>query len=907
MLRIFCGPRSFPFLAITLTAVISTLMTGCDRLKLAGSKLEPANLTCNSSHEPFGVDAESPRFSWELTSREPEQIQTAYQLRTATSKLLLRDGRIDLWDSGRVQSGKALDVPYAGKPLGHSQRVFWQVRVWDKAGRESDWSAPAALVTGLRPEEWQAAWIRATESNSTTLLRKEFTVKNGISSAILHVCGLGQYELHVNGRQIGEDILTPGWTKYDRTCLFDTIDLTDALHPGPNALGLFLANGMYNVSGPRYKKFKGTFGPLQAIAQLEIEYSDGARETLVTDPTWTSHAGPITYSCIFAGEDYDARLEVPDWSKPGLDASAWQPVVTGPGPGGVLRGHDSAAAPLRTFESLKPAKVTPLRAGTDVYDMGQNAPFMLRFRVSGPAGSLVRATPAELVNEDGTVDRSSVGGGEAWWQYIKATDHPEEYTARFWYHGARYFQVERQASASGGALPEVSDLEGVVMNSASPQVGEFACSDDLFNRVYKLIWWAQRANLMSVITDCPHRERLGWLEQYHLNGPSLRYGWDLRQMFVKGMRDMADSQLTNGLVPDIAPEYVVFTGGFRDSPEWGAAVFMVPWQQYEWTGDTTLLASHYDTMGRYVAYLGSTATNNIVSHGLGDWYDLGPKPPGYAQLTPRALTATAFYYEGSRVLERAARLFGKEADAARFGRLAEEIKASFNQTFFDETTRQYATGSQCANAIPLVMNLAPEAYRSAILSNIVYDIKSRDNGLTAGDVGYRYVLRALADGGRADVVFDMNQQTDKPGYGYQLKQGATSLTEAWDARRSSSQNHFMLGHIMEWFYHDLAGLAPDPAGPGFEKILFHPQPVGNVKWARASYHSVRGPVTSSWRLEEQRFLLTVKVPPGSTGTVRVPGREPFQAPPAAERMTDESGSRIYRVGSGEHTFESSWQ
>ncbi len=897
----FGNPLLSSLLALCLFA------SGCGHLSLAGrADLQPENLSCDSDVNPLGVDAKVPQLSWELRAPTAGQTQQAYQVRAGSTLPALQAGTADLWDTGRVESGQTLQVTYAGKTLSHSQRVHWQVRVWDEQGRVSRWSAPASFVTGLAPQNWHASWVRAAETNATELLRREFQVKPGIKQAILHVCGLGQYELQVNGKVIGQDVLSPGWSKYDRTCLYDTHDVTDALKSGKNAVGLFLANGMYRVTGGRYLKFKGSFGPLQAIAQLEIAYADGSRETLVTDDSWLTHAGPITFSCIFGGEDYDARLDIPGWSQPGLNTAAWKPVVVSTGPGGTLRGHSSAAAPLRKFGTLKPVKVTPLRPGTEVYDLGQNAPLMVRFRVRGPAGTTVTVTPAELLSKDGSVDRQSVGGGEAWWKYTKRGNDPEEYTARFWYHGSRYFQVVRQNPDTAGILPEIEALEGIIMHSASPAIGQFACSDELFNAVHNLILWAQRANLMSVITDCPHRERLGWLEQYHLNGPSLRYEWDLRRVFTKGMTDMADSQLPNGLVPDIAPEYVVFNGGFRDSPEWGAAVFLVPWQQYEWTGDTTLLKTHYDTMRRYVDYLGSTATNHIVSHGLGDWYDLGPKPPGYAQLTPRALTATAFYYEGARVLANTARLLGKAEDAQRYGRLTEDIKTAFNQAFFNPQTLQYATGSQCANAIPLVMGLVPAEHRSAVLEAIVKDVRGRGNGLTAGDVGYRYLLRALADGGRSDVIFDMNQQTDKPGYGYQLKQGATSLTEAWDARRGSSQNHFMLGHIMEWFYHDLAGLAPDPAGPGFERIQFRPQPVGTITWASASYQSIRGKVASSWKREGEAFTLNISVPPGSTATVRVPGKTGFKAPPGAQPRSNEAEACLYEIGSGEHQFESRW-
>jgi hypothetical protein len=449
------------------------------------------------------------------------------------------------------------------------------------------------------------------------------------------------------------------------------------------------------------------------------------------------------------------------------------------------------------------------------------------------------------------------------------------------------------------------------VHSASTPIGAFETSSELFNRIHALVRWAQRSNMVSVLTDCPHRERLGWLEEYHLNGPSLRYEFDLAQLFTKGMSDMTDSQLANGLVPDIAPEYTVFEDGFRDSPEWGSAYVIVPWQQYQWTGDLELLRRHYEGMERYVAYLGTRATDLIVSHGLGDWYDIGPDRPGPAQLTPVALTATAFYFYDAQILGRAAALLGRADAAKKYDGLAARIREAFNRKFFDASGGRYATGSQTANSIPLVMSLVEPQHRADVLDAVVRDVRQRGNALTAGDVGYRYLLRALAEGGRSDVIFEMNHQSDKPGYGYQLKMGATSLTEAWNADPRSSQNHFMLGQIMEWFYHDLAGIGGDDTAPGYKKIVINPQPAGDLTWARASLDSIRGKISSHWTREGGRFELSVIIPPNTTATVFVPARSASAvtldgASPEQSKgvkfLREETGRAVYEIPSGHFVF-----
>ncbi len=364
----------------------------------------------------------------------------------------------------------------------------------------------------------------------------------------------------------------------------------------------------------------------------------------------------------------------------------------------------------------------------------------------------------------------------------------------------------------------------------------------------------------------------------------MRYEFDLAALFAKGMNDMADSQLANGFVPNIAPEYVKFSGGFRDSPEWGSSFILVPWQQFEFHGDRGLLARHYEAMRRYAAYLGSRAKEHIIDYGLGDWYDIGPRPPGESQLTPKALTATAIYCEDVQAMAKIARVLGKADDAQEYERLAGEIRAALNGKFFQSAAGRYATGSQTANAMPLVLGLVEPSQRQAVLEAIVADVRGK--GLTAGDVGYRYLLRALASNGRSDVVYAMNNQSDRPGYGYQLRQGATSLTEAWDARRSSSQNHFMLGQIVEWFYHDLAGIQCDPSGPGFKKIIIQPAIVGDLTWVKARHDCPYGRIESNWKRDGNEVTLDVLIPANTTATVRLPGKDDVQ-----------------EVGPGRHQFK----
>ena len=696
----------------------------------AGAALAPVDLRCDYAVNPLGVDSAPPRLIWKLAGDERGLRQTAYEIIAATSigELEWNPG----WDSGRVASDQTTGVDFPGGNLKSDEQLFWKVRVWDAGGKASAWSQTATWTMGvLTPDDWRAKWITAPAPNlSSTRLRREWVVKPGLKRALVHVCGLGQYELTLNGGKAGEDWLSPGWSKYNRTCLYDTLDLTAALKPGTNAVGLLLGNGMYNVmdngrNNPagltnRYAKFRGSFGPQMAIAQIRLEYADGRVETVGTDEQWRVSPGPITFSSIYGGEDWDARRMQAGWDRPGFDDANWAAAIVVPGPGGTLKGLSGAAPPIRTFEVQRPLSTRKLTNGDEVFDLGQNAARLFTLRVTGPAGSRVRLFPGELTNAGGAVTQASMGAmhqDRILCEYTKGTDGAEEWTPKFFYVGCRYYQAQCLPAAPGGPLPRVRSLTSAIVQSAADPVGAFECSDPLFNRIHNLVRWAQRSNLMSILTDCPHRERLGWLEEDHLNGPSLRYEFDLAQLFNKTLNDMADSQLRNGLVPTTAPEYPPFDGPgdrrneFGDSPEWSSSFILVPWQQYEFDGDLDLFRRHYDAMKQYLAYLGTRADHGLVTYGLGDWYDLGPKKPGKSQLTPLGLTATAFYYQDAAILAQVADRLGKPEDARTYAALAQNIRTDFNERFYNPTTQSYGTDSQCANAIPLVMGLCEPANR----------------------------------------------------------------------------------------------------------------------------------------------------------------------------------------------------
>lgn len=879
---------------------------------------EPLALRCEYGVDPMGIDIVQPRLFWQLRSDGKGKRQTAYQIEVASSEERLRAGGADLWDSGCRTSTDTRGVRYEGKALGPGERAFWRVRCWDEAGAVSDWSSAAEWTMGPRlPSDWGGArWIGAGDGGDNPLLRTEFASGGKLKRAMVFVCGLGQYELRLNGSKVGKNLLSPGWTDYEVTTLYDSFDVTEMIRDGGNAIGVSLGNGMYHVDreGGRFAKFVKSFGPLRAIVRLQLEYDDEPILHVESGSSWKVAAGPITYSNIYSGEDYDARLVQEGWDREGFNDSGWGKAEVMDYSLETLRGHSASAEPLVEIDSRVAVSVRALGSpGAALYDFGQNASYMPRLVVSGPAGSKVRLMPGELVEPDGQVTRSSMGGahrGSAWWEYTKASDEKETWFPQFYYQGLRYLQTQAFPAEGGEVLPQIESLEGVIVHSEAEEAGTFATSDPLLNRIRDLVRWAQRSNMVSVLTDCPHREKLGWLEQYHLNGPAIRYEYDMARMFMKGMNDMAEAQTSDGLVPNIAPEFTVFKGRFRSAAEWGSAFIIVPWQQYQFLGDRTLLEDRYEAMQRYYTYLAGQAKDDLLAEGLGDWYDVGPEgPKSAAQLTGPELTATAFYARDAWIMSRVAEMLGKPEDARGYARDFERIRQRFNKEFFKETLGSYEPASQSANAIALAFGLAEERHRDSALHALREDVVSRGYAATAGDVGFRFLLQSLAEGGENDLIYKMLKQDVHPGYAYVLAKGATAMTESWTASRTSSHNHFMLGHVTEWFYGWLLGIRNEPGSVGFERIRIEPTPVGEVSWVGGSYETPRGKVKVRWERGEGTFQLELIVPVNATAVARIPCDtvETLEGLGPHARLIRVEGDRaVVEIGSGDFRFSSEW-
>jgi alpha-L-rhamnosidase len=886
---------------------------------------------CENKPYALGVSTDHPHFSWELSSKHLSESQTSFQIVVATSKSNLASGIADVWNSLIVHSDKSVLVPYTGQPLKSATLYYWKVRVWDNKRVRSPWSQPAMFCTGIADlSNWKnAKWIgfedlpdsmriapgvhaplvstlkgKGLERPITPLLRKIFTVSKIVSKAIVFISGLGQYDLTINGTEAGKGFLTPGWTYYDKRCEYDVLDVTSLLKNGDNCAGIILGNGFFNITRERYFKLVDAFGFPKLICRLKIDYSDGSSDDIVSDDTWKTASSAITFTSIYGGEDYDARLDQKGWDQPGFDDKQWKRAELVKAPiGQLVADLDN---PVAIMDSFTVRKVIHPKPGICIYDFGQNSSGIIQLKIKGQRGQVLRIYPAEILSGDTVVNQDATGK-PYYWSYTLKGGGIETWHPKFTYYGFRYVQITDAipSDSPGSSLPVIVRLQSLHTRNSSASNGSFSCSNPLFNRIYDLINWAIKSNYQSVVTDCPTREKLSWLEQDYLMGNSIHYNFDNYGLYHKLVFDLMDAQTPEGFVPDIAPEFVKFDNGFLDSPEWGSACVILPWLLYTWNDDPDMLNIAYPMMTKYVEYLERKSENHILSYGLGDWFDYGPGRPGVAQLTPISLTATAIYYYDVALLSKMALILNKGDDASRYDQLATQIKAAFNGKFFNAPTGVYSTGSQTAMAMPLSVGLVDERSRMTVLKNLTDSIKMHHYALTAGDIGFHFLISALDDGGRSDVIYKMNNRDDVPGYGFQLKKGATSLTESWPALENVSNNHLMLGHIMEWFYSGLAGISQENISVGYRKLKIRPQPIGDIEWAKGSFHTPYGWVSTSWHKTESNFFLEVSIPVNATATIYLPanGNAHVFINGKLRKADIEKGSFIVPCGSGLYRFE----
>ncbi len=864
--------------------------------------LEARELSCEYAPDPLAVQCARPRLRWTLAGARRDQWQTAYQVVVASRPELLQPGRADRWDSGKVSARSGAAVTYAGQPLGSGETCYWSVRCWDGADRAGPWAAPARFELGLlEAEAWGGSWIGDSTGISAPLLRRGFEVAGAVRRARLYAAGLGFAELYVNGVRLGDAVLDPAPTDYDKRVLYVTHDVTALLRNGANAVGAMLGNGWF--SEPSARRYGDS---PRLLLQLNVELEDGSAVTVTSDPAWDAAPGPITANGLWGGERYDARLEQAGWNEPGFAAEGaanWAPVKLKRAPGGVLAAQE--LPPIRVVRTMPPVAVTNPRAGTWVYDFGQLFGGWARVRVRGARGQRLRVTySARLDRITGLVDeRHHVRGAEAD-EYVLRGGGEESYAPRFTWHPVRYVQLDGYPGQ-----PAVDAVQGCVVHSAVDLTQTFTCSDPVLERIHRNVRRTFTNGLFGIPLDCLHREHWGWTDPATITSTLYARAYAPR-FWCKWLEDIRCAQDESGVVPDIVPAYRPSGSSPKNplrrngDPAWGGNYPLLAWYLYQYYGDRDLLAAHYPAMCRCVAAHTEIAEGHLINHGHYGDHMLPGSAPGEEEFvsseTPPELLWTGYYYRGAAVLAQAAEVLGKEAEARSYRRLAEEIRAAINRRWFDAARGGYAGGSQTANAFALALGIVPEGRDGAVLAELVAAIERRGGRLHTGNTGTTCLIDVLGGRGQGDLLHRVATQPEYPGWGYMVRQGATTIWESWSLESAvgAEDSMIMWGAIDELCWGVVLGIrgpdyyGPGTMAPGFAHVTVRPQVVGGLTAAAGSLGTVRGRLAVEWRREAEQFSLGVSLPPGVRGSVSVPslGHAAFRI--------EEHGALVWRQGAG---------
>lgn len=899
----------------------------------------PSGLRCEYLAEPLGVASPAPRFSWIPSVSRRGAKPTAYQIIVSPERSFVEDGVGDYWDSGPVESAATSDIAYGGETLWSGKVYFWRVRWRDDRGEFSPYSVPARFEMGLLMErDWKAKWIgRPTPAEHTTAgkvtlgeysgefvqslavyLRREFESRTEIRRARAYVCGLGFYELRLNGQKVGDHVLDPAQTDYRKIALYNVYDITELIQ-AKNAAAVILGNGRH-IKGYGY-------GAPRLILQIHLELANELVERVITDESWKVSTGAILENGIYSGERCDARLEPAGWDSPGFDDSSWENSAVVPGTSLAPQ----LIPPIRVTDRLRPLDMWAPKPGTHVFDFGQNFSGWVRIKAAGPRGQVITLRHAELVQPDGALNVLPNQNAEATDVWIQRGRSEETHEPRFTYHGFRYAEVTGYPGE-----PSPDSVEGCFVHTDVKKTGEFASSHPLLNRLHRSIVWGQLSNLMSIPTDCPQRdERQGWLGDAHLSAEEAILNFDMAAFYTKYLEDIRLAQKDDGSLPDTVPPYLDRL--YPADPAWGIAYLELAWLVHFYYGDTSVLFKHYAGMKRYVDHLTKNAEANLVKR-LGKYGDWCPPGSVVPKKTPLALTSSWCYGRAAALLSSFARILGREDDTRRYARLADEIKAAFNAEYLGED--QYAafrvgpadrSPNQTSNILPLAADYVPEDKRDRVLSRLVESVvRDWDYHGDTGILGTRYLLDVLTDHGCADVAYRIVTQKSYPGWGYMMEEGATTLWERWENLTGggmNSHNHIMFGSVDAWLYRAVAGLRCTAVG--WEKMCVKPPLFAGLSEASGSIQTIRGKAAVAWRAGATAFELAVTVPVGTEAEVYVPapweravvkdgdkmvwkkpasgGGESPETPPSGAGpevrfLRTEGAYVVLSVGSGEYNF-----
>ena len=875
------------------------------------AQVKVSNLLCENKINPVGIAVLQPRLSWQLTSGKRNVRQTAYEIKVNADK--------EVWNSGKVSSSQSVHVPYGGVPLQHGVKYKWQVRVWDNDGKASDWSPMAQWQVGLlNHTDFKAKWIEVgykedTLARPAALFRKQFTAGKKIKSAVVYITSHGIYEAFINGKRVGDLYLTPGWTSYQKRLQYQTYDVTSLMSQGNNAVGVMVGSGWYRGI-LAWKDSRNHYGKdISLLLQLNINYEDGTSETVISDDSWKSSTGAITYSEIYNGETQDARKEPSGWATATFNDSKWSGVQT--------RNYSkenivtTENEPVRKQETFKPLKMLISPQGDRIIDFGQNLVGWVIVKAKGNAGDTIVLSHAEVLDKKGNFYTENLRSARQQNTYILKGGAEEVFEPHFTWQGFRYVKVE---GISGDLKPE--NFTAVAVYSDMERTGNFSCSNPLLNQLQHNIEWGQKGNFIDVPTDCPQRdERLGWTGDAQAFARTATFNMNVNSFFAKWLKDLAADQFPDGGVPFVIPNVL---GGGAGAAGWADAATIIPWDMYRAYGDKKLLEDQYPSMKAWVGYMQKKSSDNLWTTGwhFGDWLFYRPDDDldGRAAVTDKYLIAQCFYAHSVQLLINAANVLGKKADVETYNTLLKDVKSAFLKEYTTANGR-LVSGTQTAYTLALNFDMLPEDMRPGAAKRLAENVASYNNHLTTGFLGTPYLCNVLSRFGYDSVAYKLLLQETYPSWLYPVKMGATTIWERWDGQKPDSTfqnpamnsfNHYAYGAIGDWMYRNMAGLSE--AEPGYKKIKIMPHVGGGITSAKADLQTYYGKASSGWQLQNNQLILNVEVPANTSASIFVPAKNADAITEGGKKLSSSKTVKIagkegeyikVETGSGRYVFK----
>lgn len=886
------------------------------------------DLRCEHLHNPLGIDAAQPRFSWKTTTSRRNWLQGACQIQVAQDTAFAAQNLV--WDTKKRRSDASILIEYEGIPLLSRQRYHWRVRTWDQAGDSSAWSATAHFEMALLNEsDWQAWWIEPDPEDEppryipAALLRKQFDVQKKVVRARAYATAHGIYTLHLNGQPVGDQVLTPGWTSYHKRLQYQCYDITALLREGTNAVGAMLGEGWYR-SGLGWEKNWAFYGKKTGfLCQIHVEYADGSSQIILTDATWKcTRNGPIGKNEIYYGEDYDARKALKGWAEPGFDERTWQAVKLAQHPKNLLLAQQGV--PIRRIQEIRPVAVFRTPKGEWVADMGQNMVGWVRLRITASRGKVITLSHAEVLDKAGNFYTENLRAAKQQIRYTAAGTGVETYEPQFTFMGFRYVRVE---GLDGPLLPE--HVTGLVIHSDMPETGSFECSHPLVNQLQHNIQWGQKGNFLDIPTDCPQRdERLGWTGDAQAFAATAAYNMDVAAFFQKWLQDLRAAQRGSGAVPFVVPDVLnkISLEKIPLSAGWSDAAVIIPWAMYQQYADRRLLEAQYPSMKAYVEYVRRQSGEGLVWKGgsvFGDWLFYHP-PTGKVNdhaapdaYTNHDLVATAFFAHSADLLAQTAAVLGRQDDARQYRQLFEDVRKVFVREFCTPSGR-ITSESQTSYLLALRFDLLPPELRGAALGHLVADIRGKRNHLSTGFLGTPHICHVLTAHDSTQLAYELLFQETYPSWLYPVKMGATTIWERWDGQKTDSTfqdasmnsfNHYAYGAIGDWMYQVVAGIRA--AAPAYKEILIAPEPSDKLTYARATHESPYGLIASAWERRQGGSLqLSVQIPSNTQAVVRLPVKDAARVLENGKSLrdtgfghgVDKNGFVTVQIGSGAYIF-----